>query len=161
MGTLADYLPPEHITWLETRDKIQALRILLDLLASSRAVKDPKALERAILSREVLMSTGVGYGIAVPHARIPAVEDFVLALGISEEGIPYSSVMDDRPVRLIIMIAGPDSTQDGYLKLLSNVMRFIKSEKGKILCSRSSDEISRFAGRYPMDPLSPEGAQGG
>jgi mannitol/fructose-specific phosphotransferase system IIA component (Ntr-type) len=151
MRTLADYLPTSHITWLEECDKTQALRNLLGLMGSSRAVKDPAALEKAILSREVMMSTGVGYGVAVPHARIPAVDDYVLALGISEEGVPYGPVIDDKPVRLIVMIAGPEESRNGYLKLLSTLMRFIKSEKGKILSSTSADEIRRFAARYAME----------
>ena len=151
MGTLADFLPPEHITWLEDTQKTPALRTLLGLIGKSKAVKDPSALEQAILSREVTMSTGMGYGIAVPHARIPTVEKFVLSLGISEQGIAYNSPIDDKPVRLIMMIAGPNRSQEGYLKLLSTLMRFIKSEKGKILSSSSAEEIHRFARNYSME----------
>jgi len=149
--TLADFLPESHITWLEEREKVPALRSMLGLLRNSRAVTDPSALENAILSREVMMSTGVGYGVAVPHARIPTVDEFVLALGISAEGVAYSPVIDDKPVRLIVMIAGPDNSRNGYLKLLSTLMRFIKSEKGKILSSTSTEEIRRFAARYAME----------
>lgn len=163
MPTLADFLPPHHITWLNAESKEPALRELLAVLSTSRAVKDPSALQTAIFGREVLMSTGVGYGVAIPHAKIPTVESWVLALGISSAGIPYKPVIDDDPVRLIVMIAGPDSQPERYLKLLSTLMKFLKSEKGKILSSFSAEEVSRLARGYsfelasassgPIDPV--------
>lgn len=162
MPTLADLLPPERVAWLPAMAKDDALRRLLEVVSTSQAVKDPAALQNAILSREVLMSTGVGYGVAIPHARIPAVETFVLALGICSDGIAYNSVLDDDPVRIITMIAGPDRAQEGYLKLLSTLMKFLKSEKGKILSSASAEEVSRLARGYPLElaPSAPPAASG-
>ncbi len=151
MANLADLLPPERVAWLEVGTKDEALRTLLELVTRSQAVKDPAALRNAMFSREVIMSTGVGYGVALPHAKIPAVDSFVLALGISHDGIPYNGILDDDPVRLIVMIAGPDRSQDGYLKLLSTLMKFIKSEKGKILSSSSAEEVSRLARSYVLE----------
>ena len=162
MPTLADIILPEHVAWLETTSKDEALSELLSLLSRSRAVKDPVALRSAVLAREVLMSTGVGYGVAVPHAKIPTVESFVVAGGVIPEGLAYGSSVDDAPVRLIVMIAGPDHAQEGYLKLLSAVMKFIKSEKGKVLSCTSAQDICRFGKRYPVDlpaaalPVKPE-----
>jgi PTS system nitrogen regulatory IIA component len=150
MPTLADHLSPEHVVWLESEDKNAALSRLLQLLSSSRYVRDPQSLQQAILSREVMMSTGVGYGIAIPHAKIPTVERFILAIGISPAGIAYGSVVDDQPVKLICMIAGPESRNAEYLKLLSVLMKFIKSEKGLILSATQPDEVRRFAANYAL-----------
>lgn len=150
MATLADYLSAEHVVWLESEDKSAALGRMLQLLSSSGFVRDPQSLQQAILSREVMMSTGVGYGIAIPHAKIPAVERFVLALGISAAGIPYGSLVDDQPVKLVCMIAGPEGRNAEYLKLLSTLMKFIKSEKGLILSATHPDEIRRFATSYEV-----------
>jgi nitrogen PTS system EIIA component len=150
MATLADFLSPDHIVWTKAKEKDAALSQILGLLSTSPHVKDRKSLEAAIFEREVMMSTGVGYGVAVPHAKIPAVERFMLALGISEEGIPYASAVDDQPVRLVCMIAGPDSSQTTYLRLLSSVMKFVKSEKGRVLSARHPDEVVRAAAQYPV-----------
>ncbi len=150
MPTLADFLTADHITWLQAQDKKGALDELLGLLSTSKFVKDPKSLQDAIFSREVMMSTGVGYGVAVPHAKLPAVEQFVLAMGVAQAGIAYGSVVDDQPVRLICMIAGPDSHQDVYLRLLSTVMKFIKSEKGLVLAATHPEEIRRYASKYEV-----------
>jgi mannitol/fructose-specific phosphotransferase system IIA component (Ntr-type) len=149
--SLADLLPQSHVLWLESLSKDEALGQLLGSLSTSRFVKDAEALRHAIFSREVLMSTGVGYGVAVPHAKIPAVESFVLAVGIAPQGIQYGSEIDDDPVRLIVMIAGPDRDQAGYLKLLSTLMKFLKSEKGKILSSTSSEEVQRLGRHYEFE----------
>ena len=151
MATLSDVILPEHIAWLEPSSKDDALSQLLALLSRSRVVRDHGALRQAVFAREVLMSTGIGYGVAVPHAKIPTVESFVVAVGVVPEGVAYGSAMDDAPVRLIVMIAGPDRAQEGYLKLLSTLMRFIKSEKGKILSSTSAREVVRLAQRYSVD----------
>ncbi|HMS17583.1 MAG TPA: PTS sugar transporter subunit IIA [Planctomycetota bacterium] len=149
--SLADLLPHSHVIWLETHSKNEALGQLLGTLSTSRFVRDADALRHAIFSREVLMSTGVGYGVAVPHAKIPAVDSFVLAVGIARDGIQYGSEIDDDPVRLIVMIAGPDRDQEGYLKLLSTLMKFLKSEKGKILSSTSSEEVQRLGRSYVFE----------
>ncbi len=151
MATLSDVILPEHIAWLEPSSKDDALSQMLGMLSKSRVVKDHEALRRAVFAREVLMSTGIGYGVAVPHAKIPTVESFVVAIGVVPDGVAYGSAVDDAPVRLIVLIAGPDRTQEGYLKLLSTLMRFIKSEKGKILSSTSPAEVVRLAKRYSVD----------
>src|SRR5262249_42418544 len=119
MATLADYLSPEHVVWLDSEDKNAALARLLQVLSGSEFVRDPQSLQQAILSREVMMSTGVGYGIAIPHAKVRGVERFLLAIGVSSAGIPYGSLVDDQPVKLITMIAGPEGRNAEYLKLLS------------------------------------------
>src|SRR5436190_6538210 len=150
MTTLADYLSAEHVVWLENEDKNGALVRLLQLLSTSGFVKDPQSLQQASLSREVMMSTGVGYGIAIPHAKVPTVERFVLALGISTAGISYGSLVDDDPVKLVCMIAGPEGHNAQYLKLLSVLMKFIKSEKGLILNATHPDEVCRFAASYEV-----------
>lgn len=156
MSHLSDLLPPAHVTWLDdpasgqSPTKDAALGSLLNLLAGTDAVRDPNELRNAIFSREVMMSTGVGYGVAVPHARIPSVDRFVLSLGVASSGIAWGSALDDDPVRLVVMIAGPGDAREGYLRVLSTTLKFIKSEKGKILHSTSAEQVSRLAGAYEL-----------
>lgn len=151
MHRLEEILPEARIIELGAGAKIPALQELLDVLTRTGAVSERVAVEEAILSREVLMSTGVGYGIAVPHAKLGTVDDFALALGISRAGIPYSSVIDEQPVKVVCMIVGPSGRQDDYLKILRMVMRFLKSEKGKILSAYSLGEIHGFTSKYETD----------
>jgi nitrogen PTS system EIIA component len=145
---LSDLLPAPRIVTLKAREKTPALQSLLDVLASTGAVRERVAVEHAIMSREIQMSTGVGYGIAIPHAKLGNVESFALALGISQSGIAYGSLVDDLPVKLICMVVGPSSLQEDYLRILAMVMRFLKSEKGKILSAFDLAEVAGFTRGY-------------
>ncbi|MEE9391491.1 MAG: PTS sugar transporter subunit IIA [Planctomycetota bacterium] len=155
VDSLSELLPASRIVKLECRSKNEALQSLLDVLASSGAIPQRIEAERAILSREVLMSTGIGYGIAVPHAKLPDVPEFAVALAYSNDGIEYSSVVDDQPVKLICMIIGCSGQQDRYLKILAMIMRFLKSEKGKILSAYSQTEIHGFTRDYDTSERGP------
>ena len=65
-----------------------------------------------------------GLKLAVTHAKLPGVKDFVVALGIHRRGLPFES-LDDRPVHILVMIVGPNSQQEEYLKVLSRVTSFL------------------------------------
>lgn len=148
MYQLSELLSAKRIIQLEDANKPGALQSLLDSLTLTKAIKERVAVEEAILSREVIMSTGVGYGIAIPHARLGTVQEFAIALGISQTGIDYGSVIDDRPVKLICMVVGPNGRHDDYLKILAMLMRFLKSERGKILSAYSLGEVHGFTQSY-------------
>jgi mannitol/fructose-specific phosphotransferase system IIA component (Ntr-type) len=155
LATLDTQITEARVLWLPACTKEEALGQLVDAVCRSTAVRDKVALQQAILSREVMMSTGLGYGVALPHARIAAVERFVVAMGVVPEGIAWGGGMDDDPVRLVAMIAGPDHEQAGYLRLLSTLMKFIKSEKGRILAASTAEEVLRRAARYEVGDNAP------
>jgi nitrogen PTS system EIIA component len=146
---LSELLPATRVIALdEGLSKNDALQALLDVLNATGAMDERVEVERAIMSREVLMSTGVGYGIALPHAKIPSVSEFAIALGVSQKGVQYSSLVDDLPARLICMIIGPSGRQAEYLRILAMVMRFLKSEKGKILSAYDLASVHGFTTAY-------------
>ena len=103
---------------------------------------DPPSLIKALKEREEIMSTGIGFGIAIPHARISSVKRLTFAMGISRTGIPFDSI-DGGDVHLIILIAAGDKEHKEYLRLLSGIMSVLKNEehKKKIIESRSPGEI--------------------
>lgn len=159
---LAELLPASRVVALEEEiNKNTALQSLLDVLKATGAVAERVEVERAIMSREVLMSTGVGYGIALPHAKIPSVKDFAIALGVSPKGVMYSSLVDDLPARLICMIIGPSGRQAEYLRILAMVMRFLKSEKGKILSAYDLASVHGFTAGYDTREGGPGGHRDG
>lgn len=154
---LKTLLIPERIVAIETTSKRNALQQLLDVLSATGGIKERVPVEQAVFSREVLMSTGMGYGIAVPHARVATVEEFAIALGVADAGVPYSSLIDEKPVRLICMIVGPSGHDEDYLRILAMVMRFLKSEKGKILSAFSLDGIHGFTEGHDTSQGGPSG----
>ena len=127
---IVDYIAPERIIKLKSTEKKDALKELIDVIVTSDLVTDPKIFKKEIFNREKLMSTGIGYGIAIPHIRHKSVKDFVIAVGISKEGVKYQSI-DDKPVHIIFMIGASDKQDKDYIKLLSRLVLRLKDKKFK------------------------------
>ena len=123
--SLENIIPPERVKVLEATDKDSALREMAALIATAPEVEDAERLLEAIFEREEIMSTGIGLGIAIPHAKISAVADFVVALGKAPKPIEFSS-LDGMPVDFIVLIAGPDNQQERYLQLLARITLKLK-----------------------------------
>src|SRR3972149_2815942 len=112
-----DYLEEDLILFLQTKDRNDALSSLVDALDRSGKLKDKSAFFSSILQREKVVSTGIGLGVAIPHAKMEGYEDFFIAIGIQQEGMGIEwQALDGAPVRLIFMIGGPDHRQTDYLK---------------------------------------------
>jgi len=88
------------------------------------------------------MSTGIGFGIAIPHAKIASVKEMVFAIGISKKGIDFDSI-DGEPIHLVILVIAGERQHKEYLRLLSNIMSIIKKNnvKERIINSSSSEEV--------------------
>lgn len=145
MSESKSYLTPQRAVRLEATGKVGALDELVNLIAAAPEVHDRDALWRAMHDREAIMSTGIGVEIAVPHAKLVSVTDFVIAVGIAPPGIEWDSI-DAKPVKIVVMIAGPDRRQEDYLRILSRVVLLLKNPKNRahLLATESADEIARF-----------------
>jgi len=140
---LAAMISEDRIVDLKAETKEGALREMVEVMAASPCVQDKEALLRAIVEREETLSTGVGIGVAVPHAMIPEVSDFVIAIGRSHKGIEFEA-LDEKPVRIVVMIAASDQHSRGeYLKLLAILMQKLrgKSFRRAIMFAKSAAEI--------------------
>ncbi len=122
---LRDHLGPDHVIDLQARTKEEALIEMVDTVSDSEAVVDKQALLEAVKAREKILSTGIGLGIAIPHARIDAVKHFVVAVGRHPSGIDFESI-DQKPVQIVVLIAGPKDTQKPYLELLAQLSKRLK-----------------------------------
>ena len=141
MKSLVELISPDRIVTLKSKTKEEALRELVEVISRSPRVRDKEELLKAILDREKIMSTGIGLGIAVPHAKLDSISDFVIAMGISKEGIEFNA-LDDKPVYIIVMIAGPNQ-QTMYLRTLAKVTLLLKNRKIRrgIINSKSPEEV--------------------
>lgn len=125
--SIAEYLDESRIVTLQSKDKEGVLEELCAALEGTPGVSDVAALRTAIFERERIMSTGIGLGIAVPHAKIPSVSDFVLVVGRAPRGIEFDA-LDGKPAHLVVLIAGPDNRQARYLQILASVTLRLKRE---------------------------------
>lgn len=140
--SITKYLDPKLVVFLESETRDSVLNELVDRLEKQEKLKDKKAFLQAIIEREKIVSTGIGMGVAIPHAKLPGYETFFIAIGIHRKAIGWDS-LDGVPVRLVFMIGGPDDKQTEYLQLLSRLTMTIKDEekRKKLLQSQSVNEI--------------------
>jgi mannitol/fructose-specific phosphotransferase system IIA component (Ntr-type) len=142
MIDLKDYLDPARVKDLAGKTKEKVLEEMVELVCTSDAVTDRAALLSAVRERERVLSTGIGLGIAIPHAKIAGVSRFVVAVGRHAEGIEFDAI-DGRSVHLVVLIAGPQDAQDRYLRLLARLSGRLKLDevRKKLLAAASPAEI--------------------
>ena len=87
-----------------------------------------------------MLSTGIGFGVAIPHARSSAVRELSLVCGLSPVPVPYDSI-DGEPVQLFFLIVGPEASAGQHIKVLSRIARLVRREQlRRRLCEASSAE---------------------
>ena len=105
---ISEFLKPKAIIMdIKSKGKIEAIQELVDHMVAHKFVKDGEEFLKALAKRENLESTGIGNGIAIPHARTDAVKDVLLAFARSADGVDFSSI-DGKPSYLIFLIASPE-----------------------------------------------------
>ncbi len=128
MSPVVTYTSEKFIKKLEAADKFSALEELAGVFKDTDVCSDVNTLIKAIKEREEIMSTGIGMGIAIPHAKVNAVQEMAFAIGISKRGINFDS-LDGNPTKLVILVAAGEKQHKDYLRLLSNIMAILKNEK--------------------------------
>jgi len=125
---IADLLRPDLICLdLKARTKEEVIRELAGLLVHSDRVLDLKKYVEDVLEREAACTTGIGNGIAIPHARTDAVSGLVIAFGRSSTGVDFAS-LDKKPSKLIFLIGTSKLDVSTYLKFLAHLTRLLKKE---------------------------------
>ncbi len=127
---------------LENTEKNRIIEEMVDILASQNRVTDRDAVLQAVLDRERVMSTGMGDGVAIPHAKSDGVSELVSAFGITRQDVDFKSI-DEKPVRLIFLLVGPVDQTGPHLKALSRISRLMhrKEFRDRLSSSHSSEEV--------------------
>ena len=107
-----------------------------------RQVKNLEALEKSILSREKVMSTGLGRSVAISHGEAPELQQVIIALGISKKGIEYESV-DGSPVHLLFVVVNSKLKRAEYLEVLASLTRLMRMTEVRtdIRCCTCSQDV--------------------
>lgn len=139
---LRDHLNPRHVVEIQSRTKDGILEEMVRAVATSPSVTDEAALLQAVREREQLLSTGIGLGIAIPHARIATVERFVVGVGRCLQGVEFGSI-DGKPVTIVVLIAGPQDAQKPYLELLAQISKRLKLHevRTQIVGGATADQV--------------------
>ncbi|MCI6590065.1 MAG: cation:proton antiporter [Lentisphaeraceae bacterium] len=108
-----------------TRDEV--IRNLMARLHETGAVTDVEQATEAVLSRERVMATGVGYGVACPHARTEMVRSLVCAIGVTEVPVDFSEEPEGRACRIIILTLTPNEANSPYMTFITAVLTALRS----------------------------------
>lgn len=145
---ISDYLDSQLVTFLDVSTRDEAIDVLIDLLRERGKLEDPEGFRQAIFHREELVSTGIGMGVAIPHAKMKHFSDFFIVVGVlKKKGLDWNA-LDKVPVRLIFMIGGPEDRQTEYLQILSLLTGSIRDAelRKELLKAVSADEaVSLFS----------------
>lgn len=128
---------------LQATTKEAAIDELIASLAASGRINDQTLFKEKILAREAQSSTGIGGGIAMPHAKTTAVNEATVVFAKSQSGIDYAS-LDDEPAKLFFMIAAPEGAGNMHLRTLASLSRLlIESEFIEALMNAATpDEVA-------------------
>ncbi|MCS7180942.1 MAG: PTS sugar transporter subunit IIA [bacterium] len=125
---IVDYLKEDCIiTNLKSRDKKNVLREMIKLLEKNGYVKEGEKILETVMEREKLGSTGIGQGIAIPHAKTDQINDIICALAISQNGVDFDS-LDGEPVYIIFLVLAPTKSIGQHLKTLAKIARLLKDK---------------------------------
>ena len=118
---LADLLDPSVVKVpVESSTRDEVIAELVELLVRADRIKDREGVLDALYERERKGSTGIGGGVAIPHARHPEIEQSVLAIGITPEGIEFEAV-DEEPVYLVFLLMGAVDKPSQTIEALADI----------------------------------------
>jgi len=145
---ISDFLEEDKILLdLKALNKEDAIKEIADTLKESKHMLDFHSFIDGVFNRERLSTTGIGDGIAIPHARTNAVKEFVIAFGRVPQGIEFDS-LDSKPVKLIFLMGTPkEKGLSSYLQILACLTRLLKKEdfqKNLLNASTPQEVIEAF-----------------
>ena len=127
--TFTDLLHPDSVLVpLRAEDREAAISLLTDVLRLPGGPADRAPLKAALLAREAAGSTGIGNGVAIPHARSPKITTPLLAVGLTARPIDFKSA-DGRLVTVVFLLAVPDAAPSSHLKILAALSRLASDKK--------------------------------
>ena len=142
---ITDILKKEHIIEnLVSTDKKSTLDELSSFLKDKGMVSNKETLQSALMEREALGSTGIGENVAIPHAKISAIDQIVTVFGRSIKGIEFDS-LDKKPVHFIYLVLAPMNSSGQHLKVLARISRLLKNKSLRESIIRATEANQIYA----------------
>jgi PTS system nitrogen regulatory IIA component len=138
------------IPFHEATSRKQAIHVLCEALSEATGI-GARAIEDAVMERERLGSTGVGEGVAIPHARLTGLSAPVGGFLRLAHGVDFEAI-DDRPCDLIFMLLAPDGAGADHLRALAQVSRFFRQPavRDGLRKARNENEIKSLICKDPV-----------
>ncbi len=129
--TLSDMLQPENIIPdMKARDRWEAIDELIAQLVATGTLRkeDQEAIAGVVRKREHSMSTGIGFGVGIPHASTNLISDVAAAFGRSKKGIEFEA-LDAQPVTLVVLFLVPQGMFQKHLHTLARIAKMLHQRK--------------------------------
>ena len=143
---LKDYLSINRVLFTSASTKEEVMDELIRVSREDGKVENTVVFKEALVKRESIMSTGMGYGVAIPHVKLAMVKEFFITIFIHKRGVSWES-LDNRPVHIILLIAGPENQQEKYLRILAKLVYVIKNPENRkklLQCNTKYEVYSTF-----------------
>jgi fructose-specific phosphotransferase system IIA component len=144
---LGDILSKEQIiTDLQAADRWQAIEELINNLVATGKIKPENkvAIAAVVKKRETSMSTGIGFGIGIPHASTDLITEVVGALGRSKKGVQFDS-LDNQPVNLVMLFLVPQGQFQKHLHTLANIAKLLHKAEFRQALEHAPDAEAMLA----------------
>jgi PTS system nitrogen regulatory IIA component len=142
---ITDILKKEYIIEdLVSSDKESTLDELSSFLKDKGMIPNKETLQSALMEREALGSTGIGENVAIPHAKISAIDQVVTVFGRSIKGIEFDS-LDKKPVHFIYLVLAPMNSSGQHLKVLARISRLLKNKSLRESIIRATEANQIYA----------------
>ncbi|WML40186.1 fructose-specific PTS transporter subunit EIIC [Neobacillus sp. OS1-2] len=137
---------------IKGNEKESTIDQLVEVLLKADKISDPTDFKAAIVKREEQSTTGIGDGIAIPHAKTKAVKEAAIVFGKSSEGVNYES-LDGRPAHLFFMIAAPDGANNTHLEALARLSGLLMKVEVRyeLLMATTAEEVMNTINRFDKD----------
>lgn len=147
---LTDLLKERFINLgLQGKDKKEIIYNLVELIATSKRLRNKKVFFKTVLERERLGSTGIGGGVAIPHAKSKAVTGFILVFARVSGGMDFGA-LDGEKTHLFFALASPEEEVGGHLKILAEISRLVKDKfiVEKLKKAKDAKEVLKIISLY-------------
>ncbi len=135
---------PQILPAMQATERWGVITELVDLLVAQNQIKpaDRDVILAALRQREETMSTGIGFGIAIPHASSDRVEKVVAAFGRSPGGIEFDS-LDNAPVKFVVLFVVPKDQFQTHLRTLAGIAKFLndRAVRDRLAAVGTAEEI--------------------
>jgi fructose-specific phosphotransferase system IIA component len=130
---------------MKATERWSAIVELTDLLVAQGKIKpeDGDGILAALKQREEEMSTGIGFGIAIPHASSDGIEEVAVSFGRSSQGIDFEA-LDDAPVKFVLLFVVPKNNFQTHLRTLASIAKFLndRNVRESLAAAKTADEIA-------------------
>ena len=143
---LADFLTKEQVvTDLKASDRWEAIEELIGLLVDSGQIKPDhrEAIVSIVKKRETSMSTGIGFGIGIPHASSDLIDNVTGAFGRSKDGVNFDA-LDNQPVNLVMLFLVPQGQFQKHLHTLAKIAKMLHKKEFRKSLEEAKDAAEMY-----------------